>query len=108
MITTKILREIRRLNEEEHMSDMLISETLGINYGTARYHRKKMGLPTYHQPHRFTVFKKYRIFDINTRKLIFEGTAQECADRLRIALHTFYALASKSKSGIHTKYIIES
>lgn len=98
IITTKMLTEIRRLNEAE-MNDAEISEALGLKYDTVRYHRIKEGLPSRRQKYRNRFLKRYCVYDARTTEFLLEGTAAECAARLGLTVGYIYIIVTKTKQG---------
>lgn len=105
-ITTKILSELRRLNQDEKMNDAEISEELGIPYGTVRYYRIKEGLPSRKHKYRNGLYKRYIVYNLRTSEFIVEGNAKECASLLGMQTGSFYSLVTKTRQGKSSKYEI--
>lgn len=50
----------------------------------------------------------YRIFDNETSAMVAEGSAEECADKLKINRSSFYAFVFRMKDNKKAKYRIET
>lgn len=49
----------------------------------------------------------YTVISKETGKVIYDGTATECAEALSITVRSFYDMVSRAKNGVHRRYIIQ-
>lgn len=101
-VTTKTIRDIKRLNEEG-LNDREIADELGISQRSASRYRRSLGL------HKIGRNKKQRIYTVwsaETDQLLCYGDAHECTEMLGLAnVSIFYQTVSRTKAGRMKKYV---
>lgn len=101
-LTTKNIRDIRRLHEEG-LNDREISEELGISQQSASKYRRSLGLP---KIGRNKKQRMYTVWSAESEDLLCYGDAYECAKMLGLAsADIFYQAVSRTKAGKMKKYI---
>lgn len=103
VLTTRHIREIRRLHEEG-LNGTEIAAELGLLPGAVNRHKRLMGLPRIGRNKKQHI---YTVWSAETERLLAFGTVTECTKALGFANENgFYAMVSRTKAGKMKKYIV--
>lgn len=103
-MTTKVLAELKRLNEEENLCDAEIARRLGIRSSVVWKWRNELGLPLGKSGKQCK--KHYAFYDRKTTQFLCEGTLEECANILGLAMSGMHSILTRVRKGENKKYEI--